>query len=126
MHVPRHDAAGQTLHCWNGVRMKIFGGMSVAILALATAQVMGQTAARITLHVDLTDAPRKLIHATETMTVAAGPLTLVYPKWIPGEHAPSGPIDNQAGLVFTCGGADGTRLDWRRDRLDMFAFHMTV
>jgi predicted metalloprotease with PDZ domain len=94
---------------------------------LVVAPAVGQSgSAPMTLHVDLTDAPRKLIHATQTMTVTPGDLTLVYPKWIPGEHAPDGPIDNQAGLVFTCGGPDGTRLDWRRDRLEMFAYHLTV
>ena len=46
----------------------------------------------ITLSVDLTDAPRKILHATETIPVQPGPLTLVYPEWIPGEHGPTGPI----------------------------------
>ena len=77
----------------------------------------------ITLAVDLTDAPRKILHATETIPVQSGPLTLVYPKWIPGEHGPTGPIDNMAGFVIT---ANGQRIDWQRDKLDMFAFHLTV
>ena len=62
----------------------------------------------ITLAVDLTDAPRKILHATETIPVKPGPLTLVYPKWIPGEHIPSGPVDNQAGFVITT--ASGVRI----------------
>lgn len=112
-----HDEVGM-----NGKR-----ALALAVLGIAAARGMAQAdSTPVTLHVDLTDAPRKLIHATETMTVTPGELTLVYPKWIPGEHAPDGPIDDQAGLVFTCGGGEGTRLDWRRDRLEMFAFHLTV
>ncbi|MGH9354474.1 MAG: M61 family peptidase, partial [Terriglobia bacterium] len=52
-----------------------------------------------------------------------GPLTLYYPKWIPGEHAPDGPILNLTGLKFS---ANGEPVRWRRDLLDMFAFHVTV
>jgi len=78
----------------------------------------------ITLAVDLTDAPRKILHATETIPVKPGPLTLVYPKWIPGEHIPSGPIDNQAGFIVTT--ASGVRVKWERDLVDMFAYHLTV
>jgi predicted metalloprotease with PDZ domain len=55
--------------------------------------------------------------------VSAGPLTLVYPKWIPGEHAPNGPIVDVAGLHFR---ADGNELAWRRDEVDMFAFHLEI
>ncbi len=77
----------------------------------------------ITLSVDLTEAPRRILHAVEVLPVAAGPLTLVYPKWIPGEHGPTGPLDNLAGLVMSAG---GQRVDWQRDKVDMFAFHLTV
>jgi predicted metalloprotease with PDZ domain len=52
-----------------------------------------------------------------------GPLTLYYPKWIPGEHMPDGPIVNLAGLKFFAGGKP---LAWRRDLVDMFAFHLEV
>jgi len=51
-------------------------------------------------------------------------LTLVYPKWIPGEHAPTGPIDNLAGVVITTAG--GERIKWERDKVDMYAVHLTV
>jgi len=86
-------------------------------------------AREIQLSVDLTDAPRKMIHATETLAAAPGPLTLVYPKWIPGEHGPTGPIDNMAGLVITAQGASGSveqPVKWERDKVDMYAFHLTV
>ena len=50
-------------------------------------------------------------------------MTLVYPQWIPGEHSPTGPIDNLAGLVIS---AQGQTLAWRRDDVNMFAFHIDV
>ncbi len=77
----------------------------------------------ITLSVDLRDAPKKILHATEIIPVTPGANTLVYPKWIPGEHMPSGPIDNMAGLMLTAG---GQRIQWLRDPVDMFAFHFDV
>jgi predicted metalloprotease with PDZ domain len=95
--------------------------LALALLAALSAAAFAQ--APITLAVDLTDAPRKIIHATETLPVAPGPLTLVYPKWIPGEHMPSGPIDNHAGFIIT---ANGARIPWQRDSRDMFAFHLVV
>jgi predicted metalloprotease with PDZ domain len=77
----------------------------------------------IQLAVDLTDAPRKILHAHLVMPVEPGPLTVECPKWIPGEHAPGGPIDNIAGLIFK---ANGETLRWRRDDVNMFAFHLAV
>ncbi len=78
---------------------------------------------QITVTADLTDAPRKLLHADLTFPVQPGPLTLFYPEWIPGEHAPSGPIDNLAGLVFT---ANGKVIPWQRDDVNMFTIRLTV
>ena len=72
---------------------------------------------------DLTDAPRKFLHAQLTIPVQPGPLTLVYPQWIPGEHGPTGPIDNFAGVTFT---ANGQAVAWQRDDVNMFAFRLTV
>ncbi len=59
------------------------------------------------------------------MTIPAKPgsLTLYYPKWIPGEHGPTGPIQDLAGLKFT---ASGKTLAWRRDLLDGWIFHVEV
>jgi predicted metalloprotease with PDZ domain len=91
--------------------------------ALLTAPAPAQGIS-ITLAADLTDAPRKMLHATETLPVQAGELTLLYPKWIPGEHTPTGPIDNQAGLIIST--PAGQRVAWRRDSVDMFAYHLTV
>ncbi|MDQ2776387.1 MAG: M61 family peptidase [Acidobacteriota bacterium] len=78
---------------------------------------------QITVTADLTDAPRKLLHSELTFPVRPGPLTLYYPQWIPGEHAPSGPIDNLARLVFT---ANGKVIAWQRDDVNMFTIRLTV
>ena len=77
----------------------------------------------ISLTVDATKTPQKFIPCKEVIAVKPGPLTLYYPKWIPGEHAPSGPIANLTGLRFT---ADGKTIPWRRDLTDVFTFHLDV
>jgi predicted metalloprotease with PDZ domain len=73
--------------------------------------------------VDLTDAPRNIYHSRLTIPVKPGPLTLVYPKWIPGNHRPSGPIANVTGVKMDAG---GQTLVWERDSVDMYAFHVNV
>jgi predicted metalloprotease with PDZ domain len=87
------------------------------------ASIHAQSQSPIQVIVDVTDAPRKILHAQLSIPVQPGPLTLVYPKWIPGEHGPTGPIDNLAGLVIS---ANGQQLAWQRDDVNMFAFHLTV
>jgi len=78
----------------------------------------------INLSVDLTDAPRNLLRATETIPVQPGAMTLVYPQWIPGEHGPTGPIINSTGIIITT--PKGERVKWERDPVDMFSYHITV
>jgi predicted metalloprotease with PDZ domain len=97
----------------------------VSVLAAdGLAQASGAHATQtITLTVDATEAPRKLFHAREVIPVSPGPLTLYYPQWIPGEHGPTGPINNLSGLAFT---VNGKPLPWRRDPVDMYAFHLDV
>ncbi|MBB5063004.1 M61 family metallopeptidase [Granulicella mallensis] len=102
--------------------MSLFRLVPLAALCGCAVVASAQTAP-IALAVDLTDAPRKILHATETIPVQPGPMTLVYPKWIPGEHGPTGPIDNQAGFVIT---ANGQPVKWERDKVDMYAYHITV
>jgi predicted metalloprotease with PDZ domain len=75
------------------------------------------------LSVDATEAPRKLLHSRLVIPAAPGPLTLYYPKWIPGEHSPSGPITDLSGLQLRAGGKP---LAWQRDDVDLYAFHCTV
>jgi predicted metalloprotease with PDZ domain len=77
----------------------------------------------IKLALDARRAPEKVLHAEMQIPVKAGPNTLVYPKWVPGEHGPTGPIVNLTGVEFFAG---GKRLTWRRDLEDMFAFHVDV
>jgi predicted metalloprotease with PDZ domain len=91
---------------------------------LAGAAVASSQTSPITLAVDLTDAPRKILHATETIPVQPGPVTLVYPEWIPGEHGPTGPIINQAGFIITT--STGAPVKWERDLVDMYSYHITV
>lgn len=97
--------------------------LPLALLSASAAAVTAQSAP-LTLSVDLTDASRKILHATETLPAQPGPMTLVYPKWIPGEHAPTGPIDNQAGFAITT--SSGAPVKWERDKIDMYAFHIQV
>ncbi|MET0238545.1 MAG: peptidase M61 [Sphingobium sp.] len=76
------------------------------------------------LEVDASDVARRIVRVRQTISVAAsGPLTLRMPQWLPGNHAPRGEIEKLAGLTFTAG---GRTLDWRRDPVDVFAFHLTV
>ncbi|MBV8866230.1 MAG: M61 family peptidase, partial [Acidobacteriaceae bacterium] len=90
---------------------------------LALTRLPAQASTPIQVSLDLTDAPRKLLHAHLIIPVHPGPLTLDYPQWIPGEHSPTGPIDNFAGIVFS---TNGQTLSWRRDDVNMFALHLTV
>ncbi len=85
--------------------------------------MIARAAGSITLAVDATDSPRNLLHATETLDVSPGPITLFYPEWIPGEHAPSGPIADLVDLKIS---ANGSALRWRRDLVEMYAVHCEV
>src|SRR5437764_15238608 len=80
-------------------------------------------AAPIVLRVDATGAPSNMFHAHLTIPATPGAMTLYYPKWIPGEHSPSGPIVGLAGLKIT---ANGAPVAWQRDPVEMFAFHVDV
>lgn len=78
----------------------------------------------ITVRVDATDLDRRILTVHETIPVAGpGPMTLLYPEWLPGKHSPRGPVDKLAGLIIHAG---ATRLEWIRDPVDVYAFHITV
>jgi len=77
----------------------------------------------VSLLVNATDAPRNILHARLHVPAQPGPLTLVYPKWIPGEHGPTGPIIDLVGLKMS---VPGQSIAWQRDADDMFAFHLVV
>ncbi|HMF01779.1 MAG TPA: M61 family peptidase [Terriglobia bacterium] len=93
------------------------------VLLFAFISTITALAQPIRLRVDATEAPRRLYHVDLTIPAAPGPLNLFYPKWIPGEHAPTGPITDVAGLRISSG---GRTLEWKRDSVEMFAFHIDV
>ncbi len=99
-----------------------FPGLS-AILAAVALLPPAAWAQSISLTVDTTQAPQKILHVRESLPVHAGALTLYYPKWIPGNHSPSGPIADLTGLKFE---ANGQTIPWRRDLLDVYTFHVDV
>lgn len=104
--------------------MKIYRTFLGVLCAIITpALAFSAEAPNVTLAVDATSAPRKIFHATLTIPAAPGDLTLYYPKWIPGEHAPDGPVIDLAGLKFF---AAGKTLKWRRDLQDGFTLHVEV
>jgi len=88
-----------------------------------TAAVAAAADRPIVLEVDAREAPRRIFHTHMTMPVAAGPLTLVYPKWIPGEHGPTGPVADVAGLKIT---AAGQPIVWHRDPVEMYELQLDV
>ncbi len=116
---------------------------SVSLLALAATTVVAETLPRpsaptpaiaaardipypgtLKLSVDATDLQRKIFDIRETIPVArAGKFTILYPQWVPGGHSPRNDIDKLAGLVIT---ANGQRLAWTRDPVQVFAFHVEV
>ncbi|MEO7065751.1 MAG: M61 family peptidase [Rhodanobacter sp.] len=73
--------------------------------------------------VDATDVAHRIFRVHEVIPAQPGPLTLLYPQWLPGTHSPRGPIDKLAGLVVT---ANGKTLPWKRDTLNVYAFHVDV
>lgn len=104
--------------------VRLRGCVLAAAFVLVIAPLLhGQGGLVIQMTVDARQAPMRIIHTHMVMPVQPGPLTLYYPKWIPGEHAPDGPVVNLVGLKFT---ANGAAIPWRRDLLDMFAFHLTI
>jgi predicted metalloprotease with PDZ domain len=93
------------------------------VCLLCGIAVRGQESAPVKLEVDLRDATKRVYHSKMEFPVKPGPLTLVYPKWIPGEHSPTGAIVDATGLHFR---ANGKEIAWRRDDVDLFAFHCEV
>src|ERR1700730_5020277 len=102
------------------VRRCGFACLVIFALSILSNMVDAQS---IRLSVDLTDAPRNIFHSQLTIPVKPGPLTLVYPEWIPGNHRPSGPIANVTGIKMEAG---GQTLTWQRDPIDMYAFHVEL
>ena len=108
-------------------------------LALSASPARAQTPApvdtpypgTITLDVDATDLSHRIFRAKQRIPVQPGPLTLLYPQWLPGNHSPSGPLSKLAGLVITAdngsaNNGNGQRIAWTRDPVDMYAFKLEV
>jgi len=78
----------------------------------------------MTLEVDASDTTQRIWHVKQTIPVSSsGPLTLLYPEWLPGKHAPRGQVEKVAGLTIT---ANGVNIGWRRSATDVYAFHVNV
>ena len=90
-----------------------------AVPAVGTAPYPGT----IVLNVDATDLSQQIFRVRMTIPVQAGPLTLLYPQWLPGNHGPSGPLTQLAGLKLSAGGKP---VAWTRDPVNVFAFHMDI
>lgn len=108
-------------------RSCLAAGLVASALATAQAAVPPVNSAPypgvIHLAVDVTDTAHALIRVHESIPAQAGPITLFYPQWLPGNHAPRGAIDQLAGLEFQ---ALGRRLTWVRDPVDVYALHLDV
>ncbi|HTY59220.1 MAG TPA: M61 family peptidase [Bacteroidota bacterium] len=107
--------------------MKRNRSLFILSFAFVIAQA-GRAGTGIKLDVDATEAPRRILHASEILDVKPGPLTLTYARWIPGEHGPTGPVTDLVGLHIVTGGPDDTAwsIAWRRDLANMYLFHCEV
>ena len=106
------------------LRRSLVSLASAIVIALAlTPATKAQSGQTISLTIDATQTQKKILHAHLVIPVKPGPLTLYYPKWIPGEHGPDGPINDLTGLKFE---ADGKSIPWQRDLLDVFTFHVDI
>jgi len=98
-----------------------------SVVVIAGGLAWGQNTSRLTgpmtISVDATQAMHKVLHAELTYPVTPGAITLYYPKWLPADHSPDGPIWNMAGLKFS---AAGKPVSWTQDSADMYAFHLQV
>jgi predicted metalloprotease with PDZ domain len=97
--------------------------LAAALPCPATAGSGDAPPGTVALTVRLPDPGQKILYVEEAIPVEPGPLTLHYPKWIPGDHSPDGPVNEIMGLEFT---ARGKPVAWQRDELDRFTFHLTV
>ena len=97
--------------------------LAICLLTTISSASHAQNQTPVQLEVDLRDAPRRIYHSKMEFPVRPGPFTLVYPKWIPGEHSPNGPIVDVTGVHFR---GNGQEIPWRRDDVDLYAFHCNI
>ncbi len=100
-------------------KVPVYLSLVATTLSLVVAAAASEPNPAVKLDVDATDAARKILHARMQISAHPGPLTLVYPKWVPGDHAPTGPITDLVGLKMSVAGKP---IAWRRDAEDMYAF----
>src|SRR5215471_11435562 len=93
------------------------------IFVVSTSSIGAHAQNAITLQVDASQVALKIVRIHMLIPAKPGPLTLYYPKWIPGEHAPDGPIANVTGLEMK---SEGQTVRWERDLLDVYTFHVNV
>src|SRR3984957_18102654 len=93
-----------------------------AILA-SSMFITARAASPASVAVDAREAPRGVARVHLVLPVKPGKLTLLYPKWLPGEHSPDGPIAGLSGLKFS---SNGQSIAWQRDADNMYAFHLNV
>jgi predicted metalloprotease with PDZ domain len=103
--------------------MRLFRGIlprvaAAALMAGVAWPALAESPAPISIAVDASDAPRHIFHVRETIPAAPGTLTLVYPKWIPGEHSAAGPVTDLVGLKIS---AAGHPLPWKRVPTEMWS-----
>ena len=108
---------------FNG-RVSATATLTALALFFPTALAAAERAMEPTeIHVDMSRAPQRIMHARLEMPVEPGPLTLLYPKYMPGEHGPTGPIAELVGLLIK---ANGKPIAWNRDSRDVFTFNVDV
>jgi len=93
--------------------------------AAANVPAVGKDAypGTIALHVDASNLSQQVFRMRLSMPVRAGAMTLLYPQWAPGNHGPNIPLTQLAGLKFS---ADGKPVEWTRDPVNVYAFHVNV
>lgn len=110
------------------MRRFALAALALAVAGLVHAEVpepqdVPYAPGTLKIEVDATNLSQRIFKVKETIPVKPGPLTLLYPRWVPGGHSPRNPLKDIAGLTFT---ANGRKLDWKRDTLEVGAFHLEV
>lgn len=99
----------------------VLGVASVVVPARGVAAA-GDPVVMITI--DATEIGRNLVKSVSTIQVKPGPLELRYCIWTPGNHNPSGPIENVINLLVQ--DCNGQRLHWDRDPTQVDRITLTV
>ena len=109
----------QSRRCVGALNLALAMTAILAVPARADSSPPGP----IKIFVDATHASQRILHAKLVFPVQSGPLTLYYPKWMPADHSPDGPIWNLAGLKFSSGEKE---IAWNQDLEDMYAFNLDI